>query len=198
MSITSVVEILLLAYADDIVLLSDSPTELTKKLSALYLYCKDNKLTVNIKKTKIVIFHKGRNSGFKRFKSFEFGCNRIEVVKRYEYLGVLFDNSGSFAPNTSKFVSAANSAAGAILNTIFQTGADSWSVYSRLFNSLFLSTFQYAIQIWGHDQFDEIEKVQVSFLKNLLLLPRCTLHYAVRLETGYLPISFLVLQRTLS
>lgn len=39
LAINSLLEVLLLAYADDLVLLSDSPVKLNKKLLALDLYC---------------------------------------------------------------------------------------------------------------------------------------------------------------
>ena len=45
-------------YADDIILLSSSPEGLQKKLDLLDQYCNDCCLTVNTKKTKVLIFNK--------------------------------------------------------------------------------------------------------------------------------------------
>ena len=50
---------LLLLYADDIVLFGKTPDELQKSLDILGAYCDRWKLTVNITKTKVVIFRKG-------------------------------------------------------------------------------------------------------------------------------------------
>ena len=47
---------LLYAYADDGVLLSESAQGLQSALDSLYRYCTRWKLTLNVKKTKIMIF----------------------------------------------------------------------------------------------------------------------------------------------
>ncbi len=52
--------IFLLLYADDIILFANNKDELQHSLDVLSDYCNRWKLTVNIAKTKIMIFHKGR------------------------------------------------------------------------------------------------------------------------------------------
>lgn len=49
-------EILLLAYADDIILLADTYTGIKSILFNLHEYCMINKLNVNTNKTKIILF----------------------------------------------------------------------------------------------------------------------------------------------
>lgn len=80
LAINNLIEVLVFAYADDIVLLSDTPLELSKKLEALRLYCLCNDLTVNVNKTKIVIFRRNANLSVKHFKSFMYEDEKIEVV----------------------------------------------------------------------------------------------------------------------
>ena len=58
-AISPVSEILLLAYADDIVILADSPAMMKGILKALNDYCNLNQLAVNTDKTNVVIFSKG-------------------------------------------------------------------------------------------------------------------------------------------
>lgn len=198
LSITSMVEILLLAYADDLVMLSDTPTELSRKLEALRLYCCENKLSVNVDKTKIVIFCKGNNNDAKKFKSFKFGEEKIEVVDEYVYLGVTIDSNLTFSKATRKFVSSAKSAIGATMRIIYCTRADSWVTYAKLLDRLVKSNLYYAVQIWGLNHLEDIEKVQLAFFKQLLFLPRNTPNYAVRLEVGRLPLSCDVMGRTLA
>ncbi|KAG5861600.1 hypothetical protein JTB14_018977 [Gonioctena quinquepunctata] len=48
--------LLMLLYADDLVILSDSEVDLAKKLRILGEYCDENILTVNSEKTKIIQF----------------------------------------------------------------------------------------------------------------------------------------------
>ena len=50
-----------LMYADDLILLSDTPEGLHKHIDKLSKYCDDWRLNINLKKTKIMIFNRGNN-----------------------------------------------------------------------------------------------------------------------------------------
>ena len=49
-----------LLYADDTIILAESPEDLQSDLNCVYNYCKDWNLTVNTSKTKVMIFSKGK------------------------------------------------------------------------------------------------------------------------------------------
>lgn len=57
-----VLSLYLLLCADDTVLYSDTPDGLQNLLNSFQLYCNKWKLSVNIDKTKIVIFRKGEHT----------------------------------------------------------------------------------------------------------------------------------------
>jgi len=83
--------ILLLMYADDIALVSDSVVDLQKKINCLESYCKKWGLSVNMDKTKVVVF---KNGGF--IKKSEKWCyleKQIQVESSYNYLGVVFGST---------------------------------------------------------------------------------------------------------
>jgi hypothetical protein len=46
----------LLLYADDLALMSHTPAGLQKQLDVLQAFCCERQLTVNVKKTKVVVF----------------------------------------------------------------------------------------------------------------------------------------------
>jgi hypothetical protein len=46
----------LLLYADDLTLMSHTPTGLQKQLDVLQAFCCEHQLTMNVKKTKVVVF----------------------------------------------------------------------------------------------------------------------------------------------
>jgi hypothetical protein len=46
----------LLLYADDLALMSHTPARLQKQLDVLQAFCYERQLTVNVKKTKVVVF----------------------------------------------------------------------------------------------------------------------------------------------
>ena len=53
------------------------------------------KLTVNVDKSKIIVFSKGRQTNY----DFNLCGSRLEIVNEYKYLGILFNRSGSFYKN---------------------------------------------------------------------------------------------------
>ena len=50
-----------LMYADDLILLSDTPEGLQRQIDKLSKYCDDWRLNINLKKTKMMIFNRGNN-----------------------------------------------------------------------------------------------------------------------------------------
>ena len=107
-------EVLVLAYADDLILLSDTPFGLNQTLRLLTNYCDTNRLIVNTKKTTVMIFHRGVITDLKKRLSFRFGDERLEIVDQYKYLGVIFKDTGMFVVAASAFVRAARSATGSV------------------------------------------------------------------------------------
>ena len=77
----------ILLFVDDIVLLSSSPEGLQRQLDALALFCELRKLTVNLSKTKVMIFN-----GIKKSSDFHFlfKGEEVEITSTYTYLGVQF------------------------------------------------------------------------------------------------------------
>jgi len=88
-------KLFVLLYADDTVIVAESANDLQNCLNVYSQYCETWKLTVNIDKSKIVIFSKGRPSNY----VFYYKDHPIEVVRNYKYLGILFNSSGSFFPD---------------------------------------------------------------------------------------------------
>lgn len=85
--------IMIMLYADDTVLMSETEDDLQCQLHCFQMYCEKWKLQVNVEKTKIIIFGKGRQISN---VSFLFNGNEIEIVKEFKYLGVIFSRTGSF------------------------------------------------------------------------------------------------------
>lgn len=193
------IEIFLLAYADDITILADSKIEMKKILIALGKYCKINYLEVNLKKTQIVIFRKGGHMHNKKLGLFKYGeAEIVEVVSKYEYLGVLFSNSATFVAATDSAVTEANLAIGSTIALINRLNLDTWEPVNKLFESLVSSIIMYAVSIWGLRYLEEIEKIQTTFYKKVLLLINNTPGYAVRYEARLPKLSNIVFRLVLN
>lgn len=65
------IEIILLAFAVDIVMCADSVNEMKKIIKHLREYCKINKLEVSIETTKVVIFRKRGHAGSIKKSNFQ-------------------------------------------------------------------------------------------------------------------------------
>ena len=83
-----------LLYADDLILLSTSKSGLQSCLNKLALYCENNCLSVNLKKTKAVVFCKNGRLSTDRFY---YDNTEIENSTSYKYLGIIFSSSGTFS-----------------------------------------------------------------------------------------------------
>ena len=92
---------LILQYADDAVILSDSRGNLQQGLTILNKYCTKWKITLNTDKTKIVVFRKGGKLSGKD-KWYDDG-KELEVVKHFIYLGAVFSSGGPFSENQKNF-----------------------------------------------------------------------------------------------
>ena len=58
-NLVNYLKIYVLLYADDTILLAESPEELQTALNSMNLYCNDWNFKINVSKTKVVIFSKG-------------------------------------------------------------------------------------------------------------------------------------------
>ena len=92
-----------LLYADDLVLISESAIGLQNSLNILSCYCDKWNLTVNLDKTKSMIFNKAGRKLTR--ESFLYKNNRIYLGMEYKYknsrgfknkLGIIFKPSGIF------------------------------------------------------------------------------------------------------
>ena len=80
----------LLLYADDIVLIADSPEGLQCHLDALHAFAHDSGLSVNLGKTKVMVFNTTPQWIRRSAPTFSYGQETVEYTDAYTYLGVVF------------------------------------------------------------------------------------------------------------
>uniref|UniRef100_A0A146LJ44 Putative RNA-directed DNA polymerase from transposon X-element n=1 Tax=Lygus hesperus TaxID=30085 RepID=A0A146LJ44_LYGHE len=188
-------ELMLLIFADDISILADSLPDAQKKVAILQEYCIANRLTINCKKSNILIFDRGgRRSRGRRVIC---GGEEIKPVSSFQYLGVLFSRTGKFNKNKDRQISRAKAAIGSVRELLYRGKISSWDSRLRLFDALVGSVLLYASEIWGIWFMEELEVVQTQFLKSVLCLSRGVPGHFLRLELGRLPIKVTVLDRAL-
>lgn len=81
-------------YADDMILIAPDKISLKWKLNKTAEFLDNNQLTLNLDKTKVVVFRK--SGRIWKDDTFYWNRCRIEVVKHYVYFGICFDSSLTF------------------------------------------------------------------------------------------------------
>ncbi len=74
----------LLLYADDLALMSETPQGLQKQIDAVFEFCVERQLVINVSKTKVVVFEKHRSTA----PEFTYRGTTIERVQSFKYLGL--------------------------------------------------------------------------------------------------------------
>jgi hypothetical protein len=102
----------ILMYADDMVIVAPSPETLQMKLKVAANFLSERGLSVNMGKTKVVVF--GRSGRRSRKNKFYWMDQLIEIVSTYTYLGVTFSSTGVFKVAALEFAKKGLAAQGAI------------------------------------------------------------------------------------
>ena len=93
------INLFVIVYADDTVILADTKEGVQKALNILQSSCEIWKLEVNVNKTKVMIFSKGKI----RLKyEFKLQNKTLEIVDSYSYLGLVFKYNGNFNETRKK------------------------------------------------------------------------------------------------
>ena len=186
--------IFVLLYADDTIILAESAKDLQNTLIAFENYCNQWKLSVNVDKTKSVIFSKQKC----RTKHEFLLCGEIvEIVDNFSYLGIIFNYNGKFTLAKRKLCDQAQKALFALYGKI-RNICIPVDLQLKLFESLIEPILLYACEIWGFENSEIIEKIQLRFLKNILSVRSSTPNYMVYGETGKSPLDIKVKTRMLN
>ena len=157
--------IFLLMYADDTIIMAESPSELQAALNAHYQYCQTWELEVNTTKTKVVVFSRGKCRSNKHI--FSFGSKKLETVDEYVYLGVKFNYNGKFNKSNQYICEKGTKAMFNMLRKATKLNL-SIDLKSELFDCLVLPTLLFGCETYASQPFLEIEKVHIKFCKDLL------------------------------
>mgnify|MGYP003897552265 CR=1 FL=1 len=130
-------------FADDLALLAETPADLQIVINSLASYCNVNGLKINIEKTKILIFHKGR------LPKCQFTLNgaELEIVNEFKYLGFTFSSQLSFTSHLESLNSKAASKCGYLLSNLKSFNV-STQVILDLFACYILPTYHYGLALW--------------------------------------------------
>lgn len=176
----------ILLFADDIALMSHSPSGLQHQLSILAHFCADRGLTVNVSKTKIVIFEPKRTD----CQPFTFQGQVIERVEAFKYLGIAFHATRGLSCAMEQLCSSARKALFALYGRCHEMHISCPVLKCTLFDALIRPILSYCCEIWvilgGKGALQSLEQVHIQFLRQLLGVPLNTSSKLVYAEFGTL------------
>ncbi|XP_059225005.1 uncharacterized protein LOC131997701 [Stomoxys calcitrans] len=147
-----------LLYADDIVILADDIEVFRKMIWNLENYCSRWNMVVNLQKSKIMVFRNGgRLSSRERWKYLN---EEIEVVNEYCYLGVLLTPKMSFTKHAEQRNKRAKICINAAWENLINNSNVSLISKWKIFQSVCKTTQSYAAQVWGYNWFEEVDELQ--------------------------------------
>ena len=188
------VKLFILLYADDTIIMAESEQQLQLALNGAATYCRNWDLTVNLTKTKIIIFSKGRVT---KHIDFTFNGKPVEVVDDYVYLGTTFNYNGNTAKAITKQIDQGRKAMFSLLTKAKRLELPI-DVVLDLFDKTVLPVLLYGCEVWGHTNIVSLEIFYRKFLKIVLHVGLRTPSCKVYGETGKLPLAHSIRKRILS
>ena len=159
-------EIFSLLFADDIVLVSLTPSGLQNQLNNLKIESEKLGLEVNLNKTKAVIFRGGGYIG--KAEKWYYGQEKIEIVNSYKYLGYTFTTKLSTEIALAEFAGRAKGKVISIFKALYKIGKVDISIFFHLFDCQVKPMILYASEIWGNNAQYTLEKVHMFAARKLL------------------------------
>lgn len=171
-----------LLYADDIVLLATDAKVLQLMINKLKRYCDQWGLSVNLDKSKIMIFRRGGRLG--KGDKWKWEGNNIGIVNKYKYLGITLTPRLSFTTHAEERSTVARFALNNVWNHLYTHNRIPVSSKWAIFNSVCRAILGYGMPAWGYKYNGEFEGFQRYAIKKLLGVPANVPNYVVYLETG--------------
>ena len=156
-----------LLFADDLLLLSETSTGLQSCITNLEHFCHEWKLEVNLNKTKIMIFSKGR----RKYENYHFTYkgNKIDITDSYKYLGITLFYNGNLKHAADDLYNIALKAMFSLRKKLSNFSQYPPELSSKLFDSFIRPVVTYESEIW-------IADYSIN-LNNVDLLPPEKLHH---------------------
>jgi len=176
--------LILLLFADDMAIVGKTPDEIQNHLDNLYYYCNLWGLKVNTEKTKITVFRK--RGGLLPNEKWTYNGHDIQVVNDFNYLGVVFNYTGSFTLNQEHLTGKALKAMNILLSKCNDYDLKP-KILCQLFDAFVGSILNYASEVWGYTKSKELERIHLKFCKRLLKVKLNTCNACVYGELGRYP-----------
>ena len=174
----------ILLYADDIVLISPTPQKLQSMLDVVGNWCRKWGIQVNAKKTQVL---HARNPQRPR-STFEFRCGEaaLDYAGTYKYLGYVLHEHLSETKNVEVLTAAASRSFGRIHSIFKSIGNMGIKTYETLYESYVDPIMNYASGVWGFRHNDAPRVLQNRIMRFYLGVHKFAPVAATKLEMDWL------------
>jgi hypothetical protein len=175
----------ILCYADDIILLSETEDGLQSMLNTLHSWCVKWRLTVNKNKTQIIHFRK-QNSPETNV-SFKYGETLLNKVNQYRYLGLNLDYCMNYNTTVQTVVNASSRALGMLTSKYFALNGLHHDTYKKLYDTTVIPVMSYGACIWGVKRYSKCDTLQHRCIRTFLGVGKPTPIAGLYGEIGWIP-----------
>ena len=151
-------DISILLYADDIVILAENEENLQKMITHLENWCNKWRLKINYSKTNLIHFRTRRKP--RTHFIFRYEDVPLEVVEKYKYLGVYFNEFLNFDESSNILAESSGRALGGIIAKFKNLKNVTYDIYTKLFQTGVTPIMDYCAGVWGfndHKAFDNVQ-----------------------------------------
>ena len=180
--------LLLLMYADDVVIFAKSAELLQNEIDELRAYCEKWKLRINLDKSKVVVFRKGTRLPRPQWT---YGDLVLKVTNKIHYLGVIFTSNGLFTQAQKTLADQATKGVFTFNKRLESFRNIKPSAIIDLFDKFISPILNYASEVWGFHKAKDIEQVHLSFNKRLLGIRKSAQNDFVYGELGRFPMEII-------
>ena len=188
---TVMLKLYILLYADDTVIMTETPSEMQASLQVMHDYCQTWDLLLNISKSKVVVFSRGK---IRNKPVFTYGDGELEIVDCFSYLGSTFNYNGTFRKAIVNQAKQGRKAMYRLLSKAAKLNLPP-DLTIRLFNSLVTPVLLYGSEIWGYENTQILERVQLQLCKQILHVHKTTPNCIVYGEFGRLSMRCMIEKR---
>ena len=158
-----------LFYADDLVFYSESIDAIHEAFRTLSEWCQENRLKVNVKKTKVMKFRKAGRLALR--DRFFFDNQPIDVCNAYDYLGIVLQPSLTFTKHVMHRKAKAVGATGSLKHLRNVSIMTAIKIFNLKIKPILLYGWRSIAPCLKLKHLIEADRVKSIFLKKALCLP---------------------------
>ena len=151
--------------SNDILANLETQTTINNDLQNLYNWLSVNKLSLNVSKTKFMLFHYSQNKTvLLHIPILKINNIPISYVNSMKFLGITFDKNLTFDIHIQQVANKLSKTNG-VLSLLKQYIPQ--NILKTIYNSLFLPFLNYGVCVWGFGICDRITIIQKKALRNI-------------------------------